>query len=66
MVEGLHIPLIPSKDAGGKFGAVEFRQNGPIGAKVGMTSATTLKSRVAIESHPEGIGIDTLYNPCPG
>ena len=39
MTAGFHVPVIPSMEAAGKAGGVEFWQRGPMAAKVGVISA---------------------------
>ena len=42
MLAGLHVPAIPSFDAAGSAGAVEFWQSGPITSNVGEMLLTII------------------------
>lgn len=48
---GAQVPVIPLVEAAGSAGAVEFRQRGPIGLKVGAVNGLTVKVIVAIAAH---------------
>jgi hypothetical protein len=51
IVEGLHEPAKLLVDVNGNVGAILFWQSGPIGAKVGVTSAVTVTETEAVVAH---------------
>jgi hypothetical protein len=59
IMSGVHVPEIPSFDINGSNGAVEFRQNGPIAAKVGAAARLTFNTIVFDVVEPP------IHNPLP-
>ena len=51
MVDGLHVPAIPSVDVAGSAGATLFWQKGPIGLITGFTIGSMLMIMVTIRPH---------------
>ena len=51
MTAGFHVPVIPSMEAAGKAGGVEFWQRGPMAANVGVTSAVMVMDMEVVMPH---------------
>ena len=51
MTAGFHVPVIPSMEAAGRAGGVEFWQRGPMAANVGVTSAVMVMDMEVVMPH---------------
>ena len=58
IVAGLQVPVIPLVEVPGSAGAAEFRQSGPIAAKVGVIWVATVTLKVVVVPHPPALGVN--------
>ena len=65
MTAGFHVPVIPSMEAVGKAGGVEFWQKGPIAAKVGVISAVMVIAMEVVTPHCDGLSGVNVYVDVP-
>lgn len=59
IVAGFHVPVMPFVEVAGSGGAVELRQNGPIGSKVGSTGRliTIVITAVVVQKGSVGVNV---------
>ncbi|KAF5030964.1 hypothetical protein DSECCO2_632680 [anaerobic digester metagenome] len=62
MVAGFQEPVMPLSEISGRVGAVLFWQSGPICANAGVTSSSTVTSRVAVVAHCPASGVKVNVN----
>jgi hypothetical protein len=58
IVDGFQVPANPLSDVVGRLGAVLFKQNGPICAKVGVICALIKISIVVVAAHCPADGVN--------